>query len=77
MKRSIAFILALMMVITLVLTGCGGSSADQPAASAAENNGAAPAAENAPAAETAATEPGEPAYGGDAAFYYSDFNDAD
>ncbi len=70
MKR---LILALMMVMTLVLTGCGGG--DTTTAPAAENSGAAaPAAENAPAADTVAAEPGEPQYGGEATFYFDGFN---
>ena len=87
MKRSIAMILALLMVMTLVLTGCGGGqaapAAEAPAAEAPADAPAAEApAEEAPAAEEGAepaaaetaAEPGEPVYGGDATFYYSDFN---
>ena len=73
MKRSIAWILALMMVMTLILTGCGGGSTTT-APAAEDSSAAAPAAENAPAAETVAAEPGEPQYGGEATFYYSNFN---
>ena len=73
MKRSIAWILALMMVMALVLTGCGGGSTTT--APAAEDSGAAaPEAENAAAAETVAAEPGEPVYGGEATFYFDGFN---
>ena len=67
MKRSIAWILALMMVMTLILTGCGGGSTTT--APAAEDSSAA-----APAAETVAAEPGEPVYGGEATFYFDGFN---
>lgn len=69
MKRTIALLLALVMA--LALTGCGGgSSTTAPAAEAPA------AADSAPAAEAAAVpaEPGEPQYGGEAVFYYTNFN---
>ena len=69
MKRTLAFLLALVMIMALVLTGCGGKT--EAPASAPEAAAEAPA--EAPAAEVAAV-PGEPVYGGDATFYFSDFN---
>lgn len=69
MKRTLAFLLALVMMMTLVLAGCGGKT----------ETAEAPAPEVAVAADPAApgAEPvsaGEPVYGGEATFYYSDFN---
>ena len=73
MKRSLALLMVLAMALSFALTGCGGSTAGEPAQAPAAD--AAPAAEaGAPAAETVAAEPSEPVYGGNATFYYSDFN---
>ncbi len=72
MKRTLALLIALVMMMTLVLTGCGGKTEEAPAAAPA-----APVAGEAPAAEAPAAAPvdaGAPVYGGEATFYYSDFN---
>lgn len=69
MKRSIALILALLMVMTLVLTGCGSKSTESaPVAAAPAEAG------NEAAGAQLAAEPGEPQYGGEAVFYYDGFN---
>ena len=77
MKRSIALLLALMMALSL-LAGCGGGSTSTDTAPAADAAPAAAddtaAAEAPAAAETAAAEPGEPQYGGEAVFYFDNFN---
>ena len=66
MKRTFALLMALVMMMAC-LAGCGGKTEPAPEAEAA-----APAA---PAEEVSApANPGEPVYGGDATFYYSDFN---
>ena len=78
MKRTLALLLALVMLLALT-AGCGDNAATETPADTAE----APAAdttETAPADEEPAAEPvaaaadGEPVYGGSATFYYSDFN---
>lgn len=70
MKRTFALLLVLAMAFMLCLTGCGKT---EEAALAAEAPAAeAPAA--APEAAPVAAEAGEPVYGGEATFYYSDFN---
>ncbi len=69
MKRTLALLIALVMVMTMVLTGCG----SKPEAAAPE--APAPAVDDvAEAPAEVAAAPGEPVYGGDATFYYSDFN---
>lgn len=65
MKRTLALLLAVVMLLALVLTGCGSTESETPAAETA------PAAQS---GETAAVTTGAPVYGGDATFYYSDFN---
>lgn len=71
MKRILALVLSLSMMLTL-LAGCGGGTpADTAAPAEAEPAAEAPAAEG---QDTAAAAAGEPQYGGDATFYYSDFN---
>lgn len=66
MKKILALGLSLSLMLAL-LAGCGGKTADEPAA--AET----PAQSETAPTQTAAA-PGEPVYGGDATFYYSDFN---
>ncbi len=69
MKRTLALLIALVMILALALTGCG---AKEEAPAAAPD---APAAGEAPAeAPAAPADPGAPVYGGEATFYYSDFN---
>lgn len=68
MKRTLALVLAVVMLMALLLTGCGGKTETAAPEAAAP---AAPAGDNAAPVEA---DPGKPVYGGDATFYYSDFN---
>lgn len=71
MKRTLALVLALIMMMSLCLTGCGGKT--EPAPEAAPAVAADPAV---PGEEAAApAEPGEPVYGGSATIYYQNFNE--
>lgn len=66
MKRTLAFILVLVLALSLCLTGCGKT---EPAASET------PAQTTESAAQPVAAEPGEPVYGGSATIYYQNFNE--
>lgn len=68
MKRTLALVLAVVMLMALLLTGCGGKTETAAPEAAAP---AAPAEDN---AAPVAADPGKPVYGGNATFYYSDFN---
>ena len=67
MKRILAVMLALVMLLSLA--ACGGDTGTQESNSPGENSQ--PVSES---GQPAPAEPGEPVYGGSATFYYTDFN---
>lgn len=73
MKRTLAFLLAFMLVMSLCLTGCGNTAAPEAETSAADT--AVQPDASVPGQEAAPVVAGEPVYGGSATIYYQNFNE--